>query len=48
MIITAIQDKFILTKFSLYIKFHKELRESIVLKSYVRRLCKYNGFHSNI
>ena len=46
MIIIAIQDKFTLTKFSLHIKFHKEL--SIVLKSYVRRLCKYNGFHPNI
>ena len=39
MIIIAIQDKFALTKFSLHIKFHKELsimflEESIVLKTY--------------
>ena len=39
MIIIAIQDKFTLTKFSLHIKFHKELsimflEESIVLKTY--------------
>ena len=53
MILIAIQNKFTLTKFSLHIKFHKELivmflRESVVLKSYVRRLCIYNGFPPNI
>ena len=53
MILIAIQNKFTLTKFSLHIKFHKELtaiflRESVVLKSYVRRLCIYSGFHPNI
>ena len=53
MILIAIQDKFTLTKFSLQIKFHKDLiimflRESIVLKSYVCRLCIYNGFHPSI
>ena len=53
MILIAIHNKFTLTKFSLHIKFHKELivmflREFVVLNSYVRRLCIYNGFHSNI
>ena len=53
MILIAIQNKFTLTKCSLHIEFHKELivmflRESVALKSYVRRLGIYNGFHPNI
>ena len=52
MIMIAIQDKFTLTKFLLHIEFQKELSimslwESIVLKSNVRKLCKYNSFHPN-
>ena len=53
MILITIQNKFTLTKFSLHIEFNKELivmflRESVVLKSYVRRLGIYSGFHPNI
>ena len=49
MIIIATQDKSTLTKFSLHIKFHKKisivfLLESIVLRSYVRRLCEFMTF----
>ena len=51
-IIITIQDKFLLTNFSLRINFHKELIIftffSVVLKSYVCRLCNCNGYHPNI
>ena len=44
-----IQDKFTLTKFALCIKLYEEssiidfIRDSIILKSNLRRLCKYKS-----